>query len=45
MLIGVEATKAFLKEHTDLDLEVFLIYAENDTYKTYISDGLISNQH
>jgi thiamine biosynthesis lipoprotein len=44
MLIGVEATQAFLKEHPDLDLEVFLIYAENDSYKTYLSEGLISAQ-
>ena len=44
MLIGVEATKAFLKENPHLDLEVFLIYDENNTFKTYMSEGLISAQ-
>ena len=44
MLIGVEATKAFLKENPHLDLEVFLIYNENNTFKTYMSEGLISAQ-
>jgi len=44
MLIGLDATKAFLKENPHLDLEVFLIYDENNTFKTYISEGLISAQ-
>tara|TARA_B100001287_G_scaffold259907_1_gene247536 strand:- start:556 stop:1638 length:1083 start_codon:yes stop_codon:yes gene_type:complete len=44
MLIGVEATKAFLKENPNLDLDVFLIYDENDAFKTYLSEGLISAQ-
>ena len=44
MLIGVEATKAFLKGNPHLYLEVFLIYDENDAFKTYLSEGLISAQ-
>ena len=44
MLIGLEQTKVFLKENSHLDLEVFLIYDENNTFKTYMTEGLISAQ-
>lgn len=44
MLIGVEATKAFLKERPDLDLDVFLIFDENNQFKTYLSEGLLSSK-
>ena len=44
MLIGLDSTKAFLKENPQQNLEVFLIYDENNTFKTYMSEGLISAQ-
>ena len=44
MLIGVDSTKAFMNENPQRDLDVFLIYDENNTFKTYTSEGLILAQ-
>ena len=39
MLIGLVETKAFLKSHPELGLDVFLIFDESNTYKTFLSEG------
>ena len=37
MVMGLEKSKQFIAEHKDLGLEVFFIYDENGTWKTYTS--------
>ncbi|MEP7143057.1 MAG: FAD:protein FMN transferase [Ferruginibacter sp.] len=43
MVMGPEKSKQFLAEHTDLGLEVFLIYDDNGTMKTYSSKKMEEN--
>ncbi|MBD0298220.1 MAG: FAD:protein FMN transferase [Flavisolibacter sp.] len=40
MVMGVEKAKQFLLENKSLNLEVFFIYDENGTWKTYTSETL-----
>ncbi len=40
MVMGLERSKQFLAENKDLNLEVFFIYDENNTWKTYTSESL-----
>lgn len=40
MVMGFEKSKQFLAEHKELNLEVFFIYDENGTWKTYTSETL-----
>jgi thiamine biosynthesis lipoprotein len=40
MVMGLERSKQFLEENKDLNLEVFIIYDENNTWKTYTSESL-----
>ena len=40
MLVGVDKTNTFIKTHPELGLEVFLIYDESNTYKTFLSEGV-----
>ena len=40
MVMGVEKSKQFIANHPDLKLDVYLIYAEDDSLKTYMSSGL-----
>jgi thiamine biosynthesis lipoprotein len=40
MVMGLEQSKQFLEENKDLNLEVFFIYDENNTWKTYTSESL-----
>jgi thiamine biosynthesis lipoprotein len=39
MVMGLDQSKRFLAEHQDLNLEVFFIYDELGTLKTYISEN------
>lgn len=43
MVMGLEKSKQFLSEHTNLHLEVFFIYDENGAWKTYTSKGFEEN--
>lgn len=40
MVMGVEKTKKFLKEHPELKLDAYLIYSEKKNFKTWFSSGL-----
>lgn len=40
MVMGMEAAKRFLSEHSELQLDVFFIYDENGAWKTYTSATL-----
>ena len=40
MVMGMEKAKQFLFEHKELGLEVFIIYDEHGSLKTYYSDAL-----
>lgn len=41
MVYGVEKTRSFLTENTDLELDVYLIYSdENGYFKTWASEGI-----
>lgn len=40
MVMGLEETQRFLEAHPELGLEVYLIWDENSTYKTWASAGL-----
>jgi FAD:protein FMN transferase len=40
MVMGLDSAKKFVSDHKDLGLEIFFIYDENGTLKTYISDNL-----
>lgn len=40
MVMGMEKAKQFLSAHKNLDLEVYFIYDENGSLKTYYSDTL-----
>ena len=40
MVMGVEKSKQFLADHPNLKLDVYLIYSEGDSLKTYMSPGL-----
>lgn len=40
MVMGLERSKQFLEENKDLNLEVFFIYDENNTWKTFTSESL-----
>ncbi|MFN2438846.1 MAG: FAD:protein FMN transferase [Chitinophagaceae bacterium] len=40
MVMGLEKSKQFLSEHKELNFEVFFIYDENGTWKTYTSETL-----
>lgn len=40
MVMGLERSNQFLEENTDLNLEVFFIYDENNSWKTYTSESL-----
>jgi thiamine biosynthesis lipoprotein len=40
MVMGIENAKQFLSENKDLQLQVFFIYDEGGTWKTYMSEGL-----
>ena len=40
MVMGMERTKKFLESNSQLNLEVYLIYDEAGSYKTYMSEGL-----
>ncbi|MBT5933247.1 MAG: FAD:protein FMN transferase [Flavobacteriales bacterium] len=42
MIIGLVETKAFLKSHPELGLDVFLIFDESNTYKTFLSEGAMA---
>lgn len=42
MVMGLDRSKQFLEENKDLNLEVFFIYDENNTWKTYTSENLKS---
>ncbi|MBA2500272.1 MAG: FAD:protein FMN transferase [Chitinophagaceae bacterium] len=41
MLMGLEKSRQFLKQHPDLQLEVFFIYDEDGKWKTYTSEKLV----
>ncbi|MCW3090188.1 MAG: FAD:protein transferase [Ferruginibacter sp.] len=43
MVMGLENSKQFLSEHTNLHLEVFFIYDENGAWKTYTSKEFEEN--
>lgn len=40
MVMGVEKTKEFLLQHPELQLDVYLIFADGEDLKTYVSPGL-----
>lgn len=40
MVMGLERSKEFLSNHKELNLEVYFIYDENGTWKTYASESL-----
>jgi|JI6StandDraft_1071083.scaffolds.fasta_scaffold10369_3 thiamine biosynthesis lipoprotein len=40
MVMGLERSNQFLEENKDLKLEVFIIYDENNSWKTYTSESL-----
>ncbi|MEJ7778666.1 MAG: FAD:protein FMN transferase [Daejeonella sp.] len=40
MVMGLSASKEFLSEHTDLNLEVYFIYSEDNSWKIYSSESL-----
>lgn len=40
MIMGLEGSKQFLSDNKDLKLEVFFIYDEQGTWKTYASESL-----
>ena len=40
MVMGMDSAKQFLSDHKELGLEIFFIYDDNGTLKTYISDNL-----
>ncbi|WP_162174267.1 FAD:protein FMN transferase [Flavobacterium daejeonense] len=40
MVMGLEQSKVFLEKNKELKLEVYFIYDENGSWKTYISEGL-----
>lgn len=40
MVMGIERTKKFLENNNQLNLEVYLIYDKEGSYKTYMSKGL-----
>jgi thiamine biosynthesis lipoprotein len=42
MVMGLERSKQFLQGNKDLNLEVFFIYDENNSWKTYTSESLKS---
>jgi len=42
MVMGLEKTKAFLKEHPEMDISVFLIYDEEGEMKTFVGKGMES---
>ncbi len=43
MVLGMKGTKQFLKEHPELKLDVFLIYSEENKFRTYATQGLNSS--
>ena len=40
MVMGLEATIEFLRTHPELNLEVYLIYDEAGTFKTWMTEGM-----
>lgn len=40
MIMGLDRSKEFLREHKDLNLDVFFVYTEKGKWKTYKSEGL-----
>jgi len=41
MVMGVDKTKSFLEKNNDMDLEVYLVYGEEDgSYSSWISEGM-----
>lgn len=40
MIMGLESSKKFLKQNADLNLQVYFIYDEYGTWKTYVSETL-----
>lgn len=40
MVMGLDATKQFLAAYPDLGLEAYLIYDDNGTFKTWMSQGM-----
>jgi len=40
LVMGVEDTKRFLDEHGDLGLDVYLIYDNNDSFESWMTDGM-----
>jgi thiamine biosynthesis lipoprotein len=42
MVMGLETTIEFLRAHPELNLEVYLIYDEAGTFKTWMTDGMKS---
>jgi thiamine biosynthesis lipoprotein len=41
MVMGVEKTKLFLEKNNDMDLEVYLVFCEEDgSYSSWISEGM-----
>jgi thiamine biosynthesis lipoprotein len=40
MVMGLESSKQFLSEHQDITLEVYFIFEENGSWKTYNSPSL-----
>jgi thiamine biosynthesis lipoprotein len=43
MVMGTEKAKRFLSENQDLGLEVFFIYDENGSWKTFASAGILNS--
>jgi thiamine biosynthesis lipoprotein len=40
MVMGLDSAKRFVSDHKELGLEIFFIYDDNGTLRTYISDNL-----
>ena len=40
MVMGLDSAIEFVSDHKELGLEIFFIYDDNGTLKTYISDNL-----
>ena len=40
LVMGVEETKAFLSDHRELDMDVYLIYDEDGAFVSWMTDGM-----
>jgi thiamine biosynthesis lipoprotein len=45
MMMGLEKSKEFLSANKQLGLEVFFVYDENGSWKTYASDRMRNWMH